>query len=83
MKKYVAMIPRVAHSEIVAKNKHKTMKHELTASKFIGMINGQRIYRERRGVNHIQHPVRPNDAQFTGTIRELEAASHSKLVRMN
>ena len=58
------------------------MKNELTTSKFIGYIDGVRVYREKRGLNHLQHPVRPNDASFTGTIRECEKAMHSKFLKM-
>jgi hypothetical protein len=58
------------------------VKKDLTNTKFVGMINGSRVYREARGVNHIQHPARPNEAQFTGSIREIEKASHAKFLRM-
>lgn len=59
------------------------MKHTtIYNSRFIGHLNtGERIYRERRGVNHIQDPARPNLASYTGTIKEIERASHSTFSR--
>jgi len=54
---------------------------ELTKAKFIGYVQGRRIYSEARGLNHVQHPARPNEASFTGSIKEIEQALHGRFVR--
>jgi DNA-binding LytR/AlgR family response regulator len=59
------------------------MKTLPSNSKFVGMISGRRIYAETRGINYVQHNVRPNEAEFSGTIRELERNLKSSFVRFH
>lgn len=57
------------------------MKTELTG-RFEGMINGTRIYREKRGVWQVQDRKQPHLAAMQGTLREIERKLHQNLVKM-
>ncbi len=49
--------------------------------KFKGMMGGARVYQVKRGHWQIQHPTRPGESCYDGTLKELERASKSKFVR--
>lgn len=44
------------------------------AARFKRSLKGLRLYRERRGLWHVQNPARPDETLFCGTIREIEKA---------
>lgn len=47
----------------------------------VGMIQGRRVYKVRRGHYQIQDVRQPNKSAFDGTLRECETALHGKLMR--
>lgn len=58
------------------------IRRQLDNSTFRGMCDGRRIYRERRGVWHVQKVNRPGEAEFTGTLREIERALKTTICKM-
>lgn len=56
---------------------------EIFNSKLKGLIQGRRIYREKRGLWHIQDIKNPSKAMFSGTLREIERGLKGNLVKIS
>lgn len=57
-------------------------EQNLLIGRFYGLLNGERVYRVKRGHFQIQDPAHPERSAYDGTKRECEKASGGKIIEV-
>lgn len=70
----------LATPPLIEKGNKMNLENEIKGS-IVGMIQGRRIYKVKRGHYQVQDVKQPNKSAFDGTLRECENALHGKLMR--